>query len=624
MKGKDIFLGLSYIDGKYVEEAEFGAFTPEKGERAKPRKPKRLRRPLLIAAIVALTALLAGCAVAYALHLRDLKLGTREFQVDIWNEEEQVSKTETVTQNVFSLSGINGSPSYQAAKEWFDFTQSYDPDQKILGSVWGNLPEYPGYEGYNLYSQEMVDKVDEIVAKYHLKLDGPALASSSPRATYRYLGIENVLNPGTTAQAREPDLGWYTEAGHFYTSFDLQLGEETGWEPRVPCVYEIRPKDCFFTQTLDIDDSVDWKEWNYKTAAGDQVLILRAEDYWGGWILCDRSDAMVAVRADTTRVVGTDEGGYARSINTPMTERQIEQLADAINFGLVPKPGDPALLDETADVDTSAWTQTSNGVTVKLKKAETDGLTVRLHLSITASEGVELPQEILPGQAKYLSFGLADFGSSFGPTEERKLFLGGGSGYVVNDGDGKGNTADYILSDCTIYEDGESFRPGDVWNFSADGLKVIQWNEKLAQFDYLWEQEGNWSFDIPFERCDSDCRELQFVSEPLTTSACTGWAADGSGDDVIGDVTVTSLRLRRYTINLTTEGIVENGRVRHPSCDFYSPQNGQYSYIVMKDGSRQKLQLSNQQIELAEPVDLDQVDHILLMDGAKLYPVELP
>ena len=179
MKGKDIFLGLSYIDGKYVEEAEFGAFTPEKGERAKPRKPKRLRRPLLIAAIVALTALLAGCAVAYVLHLQDLKLGSREIQVDIWNEEEQVSKTETVTQNVFSLTGITGSPGYQAAKEWFDFTQSYDPDHKILASLWGNVPEYPGYEGYNLYSQEMVDKVDEIVAKYHLKLDGPALASSS-------------------------------------------------------------------------------------------------------------------------------------------------------------------------------------------------------------------------------------------------------------------------------------------------------------------------------------------------------------------------------------------------------------------------------------------------------------
>ena len=84
----------------------------------------------------------------------------------------------------------------------------------------------------------------------------------------------------------------------------------------------------------------------------------------------------------------------------------------------------------------------------------------------------------------------------------------------------------------------------------------------------------------------------------------------------------TSLRLRRYTINLTTEGIEENGRVRHPSYDFCSPRNDKFPYIVMKDGSRQKVQLSNQQIELAEPVDLDQVDYILLMDGTKLYPAE--
>lgn len=57
MTGKDILVGLSYIDGKYVEDA---AAIP-----AVPRV-RTLRRPLLIAALTALMLLLVGCTIAYA------------------------------------------------------------------------------------------------------------------------------------------------------------------------------------------------------------------------------------------------------------------------------------------------------------------------------------------------------------------------------------------------------------------------------------------------------------------------------------------------------------------------------------------------------------------------------
>ena len=59
MTGKDIFLGLKYIDPNLVEEAEFGSFP----------KVRTLRRPLLVAAVIALTLLLVGCAVVYVLEL---------------------------------------------------------------------------------------------------------------------------------------------------------------------------------------------------------------------------------------------------------------------------------------------------------------------------------------------------------------------------------------------------------------------------------------------------------------------------------------------------------------------------------------------------------------------------
>ena len=60
MNGKELFIGLSYVSRKYIDEADrdmLGGGT---------KGTVRLRRPLLIAALVVLALLLVGCAVAYA------------------------------------------------------------------------------------------------------------------------------------------------------------------------------------------------------------------------------------------------------------------------------------------------------------------------------------------------------------------------------------------------------------------------------------------------------------------------------------------------------------------------------------------------------------------------------
>lgn len=59
MNGKDLLISLGNISHKYYEEAENGTITEDKTQKA-------FRRPLLVAAIIALTLLLVGCAVAYA------------------------------------------------------------------------------------------------------------------------------------------------------------------------------------------------------------------------------------------------------------------------------------------------------------------------------------------------------------------------------------------------------------------------------------------------------------------------------------------------------------------------------------------------------------------------------
>ena len=55
MNGKELLLGLSYISPKYIEEAKYYSAS---------QKRIRFRKPLLVAAVIALTLLLVGCAVA--------------------------------------------------------------------------------------------------------------------------------------------------------------------------------------------------------------------------------------------------------------------------------------------------------------------------------------------------------------------------------------------------------------------------------------------------------------------------------------------------------------------------------------------------------------------------------
>ena len=56
MNGKDLLMGLGNISPKYYDEAENDTIT-------EVRTHRTFRRPLLVAAIIALTALLVGCGV---------------------------------------------------------------------------------------------------------------------------------------------------------------------------------------------------------------------------------------------------------------------------------------------------------------------------------------------------------------------------------------------------------------------------------------------------------------------------------------------------------------------------------------------------------------------------------
>ena len=76
MKGEDLFLGLNYVNSKFIEEAETVTQLQEK------RKVLSLRRPVLIAAIVAMLLMLVGCAVVYVLNMQKIHIGQQQTRQD--------------------------------------------------------------------------------------------------------------------------------------------------------------------------------------------------------------------------------------------------------------------------------------------------------------------------------------------------------------------------------------------------------------------------------------------------------------------------------------------------------------------------------------------------------------
>lgn len=131
---------------------------------------KKVVTTVLVAAVV--TAMGATAYAAITGGIGPLSFGRSSWGPSI---EEDI-KHSMPPREEWSLQGYPDTPEYKASAEWNKFEQSYDRDGKILDEAdaeqkrTGIDPFGEKYGSYLIYSQEMADKVDEITAKYNLKL----------------------------------------------------------------------------------------------------------------------------------------------------------------------------------------------------------------------------------------------------------------------------------------------------------------------------------------------------------------------------------------------------------------------------------------------------------------------
>ena len=586
MNGKDIFLGLKYVGDDLIEKAEYGEFSTkaEKTEK-KANTQKLIRRPFLVAAIITMMLLLVGCAVVYVLSMKEIKLGDQIATRDIYeydpNSGEAVSYMgqETYTQQVLTLAGMSGTPASMAAQEWYAFLESYDPNREIQKSVWGNYPEFPSeYAGYGLYTQEMKDKLDDILEKYDLKLRGDRVDFQTSKLLFRALGMENVLNPGSSAQMKVNHASFY-DNGNLDLRFDITIPAIGNTDSRTTDGYlYYRSKDCLIPDTAILTD-VQWEEWNYTTASGDNVLIVRSEESSVAWVFCDMPQHTASLMLYNIRRMYQETENDAPVAKFEMlTKEQLEQTAEAINFSVEPKliEGWENLPDQAVPAG-----QEINGFCIQPVSAFTDGYGYRIVLQVTAPEGIALTD----------------------PNDHTACVEAGAGvyGYCIEDGDGKLNTCHYILSESIrkseCSDDGTYPYPeGNVIPVYWEDLYFTRYDFEKNESIVTLLTEGTWKFNISLNT--SDTREVELLTQPITVKGCTGWRLDGT--DVFDDVEITSLKFRPLGIEQTSS---------NNSADIFC-YTGQFSYIVMKDGTWTEFV----SYHFDNPIDLDQVAYVQLAD----------
>lgn len=332
MKEKRILHALGSVNDKFIEEM----YAPGEANR-KSINHYPVKRMWLIAAIIAAMVFLMGCAAVYFLRLQDMKLGDETLYYDVFSDEGFVGR-EPVEKEVLTFAGVKGTPSYQAAKEWFAFLHSYDPDGKIYSSVWKNLPDFPeAYSSYQLYSQEMKDALDSILRKYDLKPVGSLLEFNTVENVCAALEIEK-FTIDTNGVKTNITGGYPFENGNFMLTLDIKLPEDTASQVcRTQGQIDWYRKDCLSQDHIYLDDVEQWKEWNYKTVAGNDVLIIRSDSDWRAWIICERQEAMLVLRLESRIDLGYNEDCSKHWGYLEMTDKQLEMVADTIDFGIQPR-----------------------------------------------------------------------------------------------------------------------------------------------------------------------------------------------------------------------------------------------------------------------------------------------
>ena len=305
-----------------------------------PAKPKRMppKRMLLIAAVVALTLLLVGCAVVYVLRMQNLTVGEYDPYIPVaYDEYGEIIPVETQRNPMYlSIQGVH----MEALAEWLEFTENYDRDGTIMleadksGSEWDLPDSY--HLTYGCYSQEMIDKLDEISAKYDLKLLSAYITCQRYEmdVMFQALGFDGVMLDSPKIEVEYADGDFYLQGSFWLELFLSMDGEHWKCDEEIVSV-RYSNKNYFDPNTSLVWDIDNYTQWDYTRTDGKQVLLALSKG--AARIYADLGDAMMTVSLDGHTWVDGQE--------ITMTKDALEEIAELVDLSIRPHDADPAEVD---------------------------------------------------------------------------------------------------------------------------------------------------------------------------------------------------------------------------------------------------------------------------------------
>lgn len=334
MKPIDLLKSLGNVKDSYVISAE----EFRQGKQQAQVKHISPKRAFLIAAVIALMLLLVGCAIVYVLRMQNLQVGEYNIYVpEVYDEDGNVIPVETrKPTQLLSIQGVH----MEALAEWIAFTNTYDQDLTIAGEAerTGSAWELPDnyHLTYGCYSQEMVDKLDEIVAKYDLKLLSAYTTCQRYEMDVMFdaLGFDGVMLDCPSAEVEYADGDFYLEGSFWLELFLTMDGEQWKCDNEIVTV-QYSVKEYFDPRTSGVIDFDNYTQWDYTRKDGRQILLALSEG--AARIYADMDNAMMTVSlSGNTWIDG-------QQVN--MTPEALEEIAEMVDLSIQPHPAEQEEVD---------------------------------------------------------------------------------------------------------------------------------------------------------------------------------------------------------------------------------------------------------------------------------------
>lgn len=348
MNGKDLLISLGNINPRYYEEAENGTVSPQK------EKHRSLRRPLLVAAIVALMLLLVGCAVVYAMRLQDMSIGQETYTQTFDEQGKYLDEPVEKTRDLLTMYGHSGDPVQKALTEWYDFLNSYDPERELLTNE-TDLSDIPNqYEyTYGCYTPEMVDKLNEIAATHGLKLldEFMIIQRWQSEIFLESAGIGDFLTNEASVKI-ENISGIFYPPYNFHMEFELILEDNVqGYMSSINYTRkDYLPVD-YSANKIDLDEVLQWDH----TAPDGTKLLLVLRNKGSGYIIAEPPNAILAIHIN-----GNRSNSLYPDESQRMTADELEAIADQFNYSICPGEIDlKAMSEKLDDAEAAHWAEQS-------------------------------------------------------------------------------------------------------------------------------------------------------------------------------------------------------------------------------------------------------------------------